>query len=240
MPPENNFPDQISIETIRASKFDGIAYQNVRRNRRGERDHHSTSFFISRNFLLTSAHNVSGLIFGLNKPNKLSIYPSKIGNDEHLGSIIYNIGYRRNISIAPGYSFRRRRTHISHDMALIYIPEEIVSNNRHLDNLPILPILEDLTSLEEGEPVYCAGYPAADEYADQFIMTLDESTLGRIRNSSFKHNLDTKRGNSGSPIMVKRNSEYHVIGINSIRHNGTLIKDSKKRWIQSTMERMTR
>lgn len=239
MPNLYTFPDEIPIEIIKEFKFDAISYQNVRRNGRGETPHHSTSFFIKRNFLLTSAHNVTKLFAGWNKPNKLSIYPSRIGDIHHRGSIIYEINYYDNIRLAPGYKFVRKWTRIPNDMALIYIPESIISQNTNLNNIPLIPILEDISSLALGETVYCAGYPAADEYRCQFIMTLDESVISRIRNSSFSHRLDTKPGNSGSPIMVKRNDIFYAIGVNSIGHNGTLISDLKKKWIQNCIAELS-
>lgn len=233
------FPDEITIETIKESKFDAISYQNVRRNGRGERAHHSTSFFIKRNFLLTSAHNVTKLFLGSNKPNKLLIYPSRIGNLYHRGSIVYEIDYFKNIRLAQDYKFIRKWTRVPNDMALIYIPESIISQNANLNNIPLIPILEDISSLEVGEAVFCAGYPAADEYMGQFKMTLDESVIIEIRNSSFRHGLDTKRGNSGSPIMVKRNDIYYAIGVNSIGRNGILINNRKKEWIQECIDELS-
>jgi V8-like Glu-specific endopeptidase len=239
MPNVITFPDEISIETIKESKFDAISYQTVRRNGRGETPHHSTSFFINRNFLLTSGHNVTKLFWGSNKPNKLSIYPSRIGNVHHRSSIIYDINYFANIRLAPGYRFVRWWTRIPNDMALIYVPESIISQNADLSDIPFISIIEDISSLEIGEAVYCAGYPAADKYSDQFIMTLDESIISQISNSSFRHQLETKPGNSGSPIMVKRNGLFYSIGVNSIRHNGTLISNQKKEWIQKCIEEMS-
>lgn len=239
MPNQQTFIDEIPIDIIQESKFDGISYQDVRRDRRGNRAHHSTSFFIQKNFLLTSAHNVTELFLGSRKPNRLSIYPSRIGDNLHRGSIIYDIDYDQNIRLAPSYRFMRRRTRIPHDIALIYVPNEVIDQNEELNTLPFLSILEDMSTLRRDEPVYCAGYPAADDYKGAFKMTLDESNLGRVRDFSFQHRLDTKRGNSGSPIMVRRDGEYKVIGVNSIRYSGTLINDSKKAWIERSIREMS-
>lgn len=63
-------------------------------------------------------------------------------------------------------------------------------------------------------------------------MTLDKSRITKIRDHSFTHNLDTATGNSGSPIMVRRDNQFYVIGVNSIIHHGTLINNDKNKWIQ--------
>ncbi|NQY07505.1 MAG: trypsin-like peptidase domain-containing protein [Flavobacteriaceae bacterium] len=233
-----SFPDEISLDLIRTSRFDGICYQDVKRKGRGGTFHHSTSFFIARNFLLTSGHNVTKLYFGRNKPHKVYIHPSRIGDQFHGGSIEFNLDYNQNISLAPQYKFTKKKTRIPHDMALIYIPDAIIDKNESLSEISYLPFLEDLSSLEEGEPIYCVGYPASEGYESAFKMTLDESQLGSKHTSSFTHDLDTKTGNSGSPIMVKRNNQYHVIGINSIKYNGTLINQEKKNWIEKSMRNM--
>ena len=67
-------------------------------------------------------------------------------------------------------------------------------------------------------------------------MTLDKSTITEIEDERFMHNLNTATGNSGSPIMVKRENQFYVIGVNSIKHHGTLINQKKKNWINESME----
>ena len=230
--------DQISIETINEKRLNGVCYQDVRRYGRGESRHHSTSFFISKNFLLTSAHNVTKLILGRNKPKELTLFPSRLGDNFPMDKVVLKVDYDRNIRIAPNYSFINKRSYISHDIALIYLPGDLVAMNPKLEGIPFLPLLSNITTLVEGEKIFCAGYPASEEYAGTFHMTLDESTLLKVHKNSFNHKLDTRTGNSGSPILVLRDGIYHVIGINSIKYNGTLLNNNKLAWIEKSMKEM--
>ena len=228
--------DEISLDKIKKEKLDGICYQAVRRRLGIHSVFHSTSFFIAKNFFLTSAHNVRKASWSGNV-KKITISPSRIGNEFPRGSIIIDVDFFRNIRIAPQYSLKRK-TYIPHDIALIYVPDSIIDANASFYSIPYLPIIDDISSINEGDLVYCAGYPASGKYKGQYKMTLDTSRISKINDNSFKHDLDTRTGNSGSPIMVKREGQFYVIGINSIKHNGTLLNDEKRDLINKWMKEL--
>ncbi|WP_299212313.1 trypsin-like peptidase domain-containing protein [uncultured Dokdonia sp.] len=224
------FPDAIPIETIQKNKFDGVCYQDVRRFPKTGTPKNSTSFFISKNYLLTSAHNVTKLPF--HSVRRMTIFPSRIGDVKHLDSIQLKIKYKRNIRYPKQYSYYKGKSHNAYDIALIYIPDEIIDTNEKLESIPYLPLVEDGMEIKEGEYVYCVGYPAQDTYSEKYLMTLDSSKVIKVHQRYFEHRLETLRGNSGSPILIKRNNKFYVVGVNSMRHHGTLIHADRKRIIE--------
>ena len=233
---QENLLDEISIEQIREKKIDGVSYQDVRRKKLfGEGKYHSTSFFINKNTLLTSAHNV---VKSTKKVTKIYISPSRLGEEFHQGTVEIDIDYSKNIRIAPSYTMNwfKRSTRKSQDLAIIYLPDQEFETNPQIQQMPFLPILEDMSSISIGENVYCAGYPASEEHTGRHKMTLDKSFITDIKDQYFRHNLDTRTGNSGSPIMVKRDGVFFVIGVNSIKYYGTLINDNKKSWIENSIQ----
>lgn len=220
------FPDKLDIEFVRVEKLEGISYQDIRRFPKTKSIKNSTSFFISKNFLLTSAHNVTKLPF--HSVKYITIYPSRIGNKKHLDSIFIKINYKRNIKYPKKYNFYRKKTRIPHDIALIYIPDSIINSNIKLNSLPFIPLVSDTMKIKEGDMVYCVGYPAEKEYHNKYIMTMDSSIVSKVHKNYFEHRLGTLKGNSGSPIMIKRDGVFYVVGVNSIKYNGTLINAEKK------------
>jgi len=103
-------------------------------------------------------------------------------------------------------------------MALMYLPDSNLTKNEQIKLIDYLPIFENPESLQKGDTIYCAGYPGKGVYARQVVMTLISSTIKRMHKNHFSHRLETMQGNSGSPIMVKLNRQFYVIGINSIHH----------------------
>lgn len=232
MPDSTLLPDEISFEQIQELKLENICYQYATRGKWPDRGYfNSTSFFIEKNFLLTSAHNVARTYRNV---NFLDIAPARLGDSYHFDKY-----HMRNVTsnyskIYPGYKRSKRSTWGPYDMALIYIPDSILEKNPKFSFRNTLPILTDLSSLNVGEKLYCAGYPASDQHKKRYWMTLDESEISEIHEHNFKHKLDTKTGNSGSPIMVKRDDQLYVIGVNSAGYNGTLINESKLIWIEES------
>ncbi|MFK5855272.1 MAG: trypsin-like serine protease [Bacteroidota bacterium] len=234
MPTSENLFDEVTIEQIKEQDISGVCYQLSTRGRRLFRaSFNSTSFFISRNFLLTSAHNV---VKTLRSVNKLQISPSRIGSAFHFGTAVLYVNANKHFRIYPDYRMRNSSMRSRYDLAMIYIPDEVLDQNISFETLNHLPLLEDISSISEGETVYCAGYPASGKHIGRYKMTLDSSVIGKIKEHSFTHDLDTKTGNSGSPIMVKRDNKYYVIGVNSIKYNGTLINNKKKVWITESIQ----
>ncbi|WP_111708939.1 trypsin-like serine peptidase [Lutibacter citreus] len=225
------FIDQISKEEIELNGFNSISYQDVRRFPFTGSIKNSTAFFISRNFLLTSAHNVTKLPF--HSVKKLTLFPSRIGSDKLLDSVFIKIRYRKNIKYPKKYFFYFPWTRKDNDIALIYIPDEILNKNKKLNSLRYLKLLKDSSKkLVKGDTIFCAGYPAEEPYGGKYLMTLDTSIVIKVGKGYFTHSLKTLKGNSGSPIMVKRNGEFYVVGVNSINGVGTYLNNEKLRMIE--------
>lgn len=226
--------DEITFNQIQDLKLDNICYQLATRGKwpfKGS--FNSTSFFINQNFLLTSAHNV---VRTYRNVNWLVIAPSRVGKNYHYGKFSMRTENSKNFRIYPDYDMQNKPMRSLYDIALIYIPDNIIENNPNFSYRNSLAILDNISSLEIGEEVYCAGYPASEQHKNRYRMTLDKSNITEIKEHSFVHNLNTATGNSGSPIMVKRNNQFYVIGVNSIKHNGTLINELKKNWIEESMQ----
>jgi V8-like Glu-specific endopeptidase len=233
----DHLPDEISIEQIKELKLGNICYQLTTRGKWPfKANFNSTSFFFKKNFLLTSAHNV---VSTYRNVNFLVIAPSRIGKSYHHGKFSMKTNNLKNFRIFPDYNMRNKPTRSFYDIALIYVPDDVLVSNPKFSFEHNLPILDDITSLSIGEEIYCAGYPASGKHKYRYRMTFDKSTITQIKEHSFVHNLNTATGNSGSPIMVKRNNQFYIIGINSIKYNGTLINAQKKQWIEESMQSIT-
>ncbi len=237
MPETDNLPDEITFSQIEELKFGNICYQLATRGKwLFKASFNSTSFFIDKNFLLTSAHNV---VRTYRNVNWLIIAPSRIYKTYHYGKFSFKTENSMNFKIYPDYDMRNKPMRSLYDIALIYVPDSIINNNPNFTFQNSLPLLEDISSLAIGEEVYCAGYPASGKHKNRYRMTLDKSTITDINEHRFTHSLNTATGNSGSPIMVKRDNQFYVIGVNSIKNFGTLINDTKQNWIQESMDTFT-
>lgn len=234
MPITENLPDEITFEQITELGLQNVCYQNITRGKWPlKANFNSTSFFISKNFLLTSAHNV---VKTYRKANWANIAPSRIGNNYHFDQFKLPLNGKRSFRTYPDYEMKNKITRSLYDVAIIYIPTIILESNPKFQHQNIIPILEDVSSVGVGEEIYCAGYPASDEHENRYRMTLDVSKITEIKLHSFKHNLDTTTGNSGSPIMVKRGNKFHIIGVNSIGKNGTFLNEMKQSWIKESKQ----
>ncbi len=228
----NNLPDEITFEQIQELGFESVCYQKTIRGKWPfKANFNSTSFFISKNFLLTSAHNI---VKTYREVNWLNIAPSRIGKTFHFGNFSMSVNSSIHFRAFPKYDMDNKSTRSLYDIALVYIPNKILEKNQNFPSLNSLTILNDISSLTIGEKIYCAGYPASNQHKNRYRMTLDTSEIIEIKEHSFKHNLDTATGNSGSPIMVKRNDKFFVIGINSIKFHGTLINNIKQKWLEES------
>ncbi len=229
---DNNLPDEITIEQITEYGLENICYQNITRGKwLLKANFNSTSFFIDKNFLLTSAHN---LVRTYRKANWANISPSRLGSVYNFGKFKMPLKGNKSFRIFPDYEMKNTSTRSLYDIALLYISDNVLESNTKFNNQNFLPLLEDISSIRVGEEVYCAGYPASGKHKNRFRMTLDASKITQIKEHSIVHNLDTATGNSGSPIMVKRNDKFYVIGVNSIGNNGTLVNQIKQNWIEES------
>ncbi|NQX98622.1 MAG: trypsin-like peptidase domain-containing protein [Flavobacteriales bacterium] len=230
-----SFPNEFSIKDINNYKLNGISLQIIKRKDCPEKYYKSTSFFISKNYLLTSAHNLYDI--KSHSPEKIKLYPSCKGNGNPYGVIKFNINSNHYKKITRNF-FKLKWRKRTLDMALIYIPDSILKKNNTLTSINYLPILNDSIDIYKDDTIYCVGYPATGVYAKQNVMTLVKSTIKNMHKYHFSHNLETYRGNSGSPIMVKRNGQFYVIGINSIFGHGTLIYKERENLINKWMKEL--
>jgi V8-like Glu-specific endopeptidase len=231
-----NFPNELTQQEINQQKLNGISCQLIKRSNSPKKLYKSTSFFINKNFLITSEHNLKK-IKG-NRVIKIAIFPSKKGKENPYGSIILNINNENYFRSLKRNIFKLRWRKRPYDMAVIYIPDSILDKNEKLKNIDYIPILENTVELKKGDTIYCAGYPATDIYSGQDIMTMVSSTVRNVYKNHFTHRLETYRGNSGSPIMVKRNKQFYVVGVNSIVKNGTWFNKKRRALIRKWMKEL--
>ncbi len=221
----DEFADELSRDQISMDALNAICYQDVRRIPFKRVVKNSTSFFISKNCLLTSAHNVTRLPF--HSAKHITIYPSRIRNEKPFDSIYFQARYRKRIKYPNRYCYFLPWTRKKHDMALVYIPDNIINSNQHLGNIQPIQLWMEPESLKIGDTIYCAGYPAKGKYGGEYIMTMDTSVISGIHKNYFTHHLETLPGNSGSPIMIKRDGTFYAIGVNSIHLRGTWLDSGK-------------
>lgn len=226
-------PNQISSKEIIQLKLSGINYQEIKRRDSPTKLYKSTSFFINKNCLLTSAHNLSTLK-GL-EVMKITLYPARNGKKIPNQSITFNVSNQNYYKTINRNFFKFRWRKRPHDFALIYIPDSIINKYPNLEKIDHLSLLPSSDKIHKGDTIYCAGYPATDKYVNKNVMTVTKSTIKGVYKHHFSHDLETYRGNSGSPIMVKRNGMFYVIGVNSIMKNGTWINNKRQDLIQKWM-----
>ncbi len=233
---EVTFPNEMKPKDIKQQKLNGISCQLIKRQDSPKKLYKSTSFFISKNFLLTSEHNLKSI--KSKKVIKLGIFPSRKGNKKPYGSIIIDVKDKDYYRALKRNFTKLRWRKRPHDMALIYLPDSVINNNKSLQNIHYLPIFENSDELKKGDTIYCAGYPATDIYAGQNIMTMISSTVKKVHKNHFSHRLKTHRGNSGSPIMIKKDGQFYVIGVNSIFKHGTWLNRERQTLIKQWMNEL--
>ena len=232
-------PDEISLAEINEAKLNGVSFQLIKRKGWPGRFFKSTAFFISKNCLLTSAHNVKEVKSHL--MYKMGIYPARRGTEMPFGEVVFYVDNTQHFKAIKRSFFNLKWRSRPHDMALIYIPDSNLTKNELMKSIDSLPIFENPQSLQKGDTIYCAGYPGTGVYSGQVVMTMISSTIKKIHKNHFSHELETLQGQSGSPIMVKRDGQFYVIGINSIHHYGTFLNEERqlliKEWIKELEEK---
>jgi len=234
-------PNEIVLNEINEAKLNGISFQVIKRKGWPAKFFKSTAFFISKNCVLTSAHNIKEV--KSHPMYKMGIYPSRRGDKYPYGEVVFYVDYPRHFKAIKRSFFNLRWRSRPHDMALVYLPDSNITKNELIKSIDYLPIFENPKSLQKGDTIYCAGYPGTGVYSGQVVMTMIKSTIKKIHKYHFSHELETLPGHSGSPIMVKRNGQFYVIGINSIHHYGTFLNEERqlliKEWIKELEEKIT-
>lgn len=235
MPNTNKLPDEITWQQIQELNLQSVCHQQTMRKVLRRKYYNSTAFFISKNILLTSAHNV---VKTLSRVREIELTPSRMGAESPYGKVSWEINAEKHIRIYPEYNIRDKRERKLFDIAMVYVPDEVLKQSPKFQELQPLKLLELPRTISYGNKVYCPGYPAYGQHAGRHQMTLDTSTVGAIRRHTFEHQLQTVPGNSGSPIMVERNGELWVVAVNSIANEATLINHEKLLWIERCMNEL--
>jgi len=110
---------------------------------------------------------------------------------------------------------------MKYDFGIIIIPPDVVQSNHKIS--PAQAFLLDSTyTLKENDTINVAGYPADPDYGfNGEFMTYQRDMCGRIYPKTFYHQLDTYRGNSGSPIWVNVNGKRIIVGVHTFENAGT-------------------
>ena len=158
--------------------------------------YYGTGVMIAPNLVLTVAHNVFDQE-SRNWAETVTVTPAQNGTKNPYGSY----------TSTTYYIFRRYKTEgdvtpSSYDMAVLKLASNVDSS------VGYLPVS---TSLSKGARIQIPGYPAETDDKKGYMYT-SYSTVLSVTSNTLAHNVDTERGNSGSPIL---NSSNQVVGVHS-------------------------
>ena len=83
---EVNLPNELVPDEINTKNLNGICYQFIKIENSPKKLYKSTAFFIDKNYILTSAHNLHQI-----KGSKLKLFPAKSGSKNSFESIVLNV-----------------------------------------------------------------------------------------------------------------------------------------------------
>lgn len=213
-----------------------------------KRDMNSTGFFITPNVILTNGHNVASNMW--TKVVAISVYPgyNKGVSVQDEFSIEKRKNVKKVVVVPKKYSLTKsKKKRFPFDYALIYLGNYKSPNEDSLQLHKLDPLLDD--------SVYTIGYPAAmfSDSSNHMSRTQGVNTIGGVQyftSGDLKKDKFTSRrifyftctkgGNSGSPVLINRGEDAHVVGIHNAEHSGVRVTDEVietiDRWIKCFKE----
>jgi len=218
------FPSPLdTITKTTSDPYDKVCYLYITRAHPfGSGYYESTGAFIAPNIILTAAHNIYSPV--TSKVTKITIVPGKYYKTRPFDSLVIKGENACDLAIRthPNYSFLMRSANrMKWDFGIIIIPDDVLKSNPKITSAQAF-VLDTTYVLKEGDTLNVAGYPADYDYGyNGNFMTHQSDLCGRVYPKTFYHQLDTYRGNSGSPIWVNVNGKRIIAGVHTFENAGT-------------------
>lgn len=199
--------DTVLISDGTIAPYHGIAQQVVRR--RGIKSAFiwtygktSTGFFIGPHLLLTNAHNMHS-VFG-SKVVRLAAHSGRTG--ERIGPVSRLLG-RKQVREATWIPEAYGWNDFGNDYAIVRFPPD----------QPVQYSVFELAlaqgNIQVGDSIYLAGYPAETRSGE--ALYLSRGVITEINEHTFHYTNWSERGNSGSPVWIKKNGKYLIVGVHA-------------------------
>lgn len=210
------------VETT-VTPYNNVCFLRIKRNRVfGSAHFVSTGFFIAPNIVLTAAHNIHSAFNS--KVSYIEIVPGKYFANQPYGNLVISgiDACEAAIRSHPSYKFSDGwSTRVKWDFGIIIIPQTVLAQNSVLRGTTTF-ILDTNYAVKPGDTIRVGGYPANPDagYNGDFITTQQDTCLS-VSAKTFRHRLETQRGNSGSPIWVERNGKKIIVGVHTFSNTAT-------------------
>lgn len=223
------------VENISDAPFNKICHLVIHRKRfpKKNKSFNSTGFFISKNFILTAAHNIHSQSFTKVDSIEINIgqnNESRLFQPIHLNGLV---NCSKHSFTPDNYSLTQRwQTRRLNDYGLIYVPNSMLPDGFEWNNEFKLnqTLLNDCVAEMAGYPADIdAGYNAKEMFYQRGSIKIQSAKV-------YEHSFKTQGGNSGSPVW---NMENNVVGIHTFSRSGTLIDSDAMNNIKNWMDQIT-